>query len=211
MSPRIVTALRVIVFLLLLLPALRLGYGTYQSLYAGGNDLGTNPIETLTHRTGDWTIYCLLLGLLITPLRRLTRQLWLIKLRRMIGLFAFFYGCLHFSVYCFDQVAVQGDSLRFDLVLKDVIKRPYITVGTLALLSMVPLAVTSTAWAIRKLGRRWQLLHRLVYATAILGIVHWTWLVKADTRRPLFFGLLLFILLALRAVFFLRDQRARNR
>lgn len=211
MPARIVSALRVIVFLLLLLPALRLGLGTYQSLYAGGNDLGTNPIETLTHRTGDWTIYCLLLGLLITPLRRLTRQMWLIKLRRMVGLFAFFYGCLHFGVYCFDQVAVQGDSLRFDLVLKDVVKRPYITVGTLALLSMVPLAATSTAWAIRKLGRRWQTLHRLVYVTAILGIVHWTWLVKADTRKPLFFGLLLFILLGTRAIFFLRDQHVRNR
>ncbi|MFO0578116.1 MAG: protein-methionine-sulfoxide reductase heme-binding subunit MsrQ [Polyangia bacterium] len=208
MRSRYTPVIKTLVFLLLLLPAARLGLQTFQSLRGTGDGLGVNPIETLTHRTGDWTIYCLLLGLLITPLRRITRQAWLIKLRRMLGLFAFFYGCLHFSVYCFDQVAVQGDSLRFDLVLKDVAKRPYITVGTLALLSMVPLAATSTAWAIRKLGRRWQTLHRLVYATAILGIIHWTWLVKADTRRPLFFGLLLFFLLGARFLFWIRDQRA---
>lgn len=200
---------KAICFVLLLLPAARLALETWQTLHGSGRGLGVNPIETLTHRTGGWAIYCLLIGLTITPLRRITGWAWLIKLRRMVGLFAFFYACLHFSVYVFDQVAVKGEGPRFDLVLKDVIKRPYITVGALALLVMVPLAATSTARAIRWLGRRWQALHRLVYVAALLGILHWTWLVKSDTRRPLLFGLLLFVLLGARAVLWLRAEKAR--
>lgn len=196
-------------FVLLLLPALRLVFETWQTLRGSGRGLGVNPIETLTHRTGDWALYCLLLGLSITPLRRITGQAWLIKLRRMVGLFAFFYACLHFGVYLFDTAAVQGEAPRFDGVLKDVLKRPYITVGALALLVMVPLAATSTARAIRKLGRKWQALHRLVYVAALLAILHFTWLVKADTRRPLLFGLFLFVLLGARAALWLRAQKAR--
>lgn len=202
--------LKAVGFVLLLLPALLLAVQTGQTLRGGAGGLGVNPIEELTHRTGDWAMYCLLLGLSISPLRRITRQAWLIKLRRMVGLFAFFYACLHFGVYVFDQVAVQGEGPRFERVLKDVIKRPYITAGALALLGMVPLAATSSARAIRRLGRKWQTLHRLVYVTALLAILHWTWLVKADTRRPLLFGLFLFVLLGARAVLWLRAQRART-
>ena len=201
---------KAICFVLLLLPAARLAFATWKTLHGGGSALGVNPIETLTHRTGDWAIYCLLLGLTITPLRRITGLLWLIKLRRMVGLFAFFYACLHFGVYVFDQVAVQGEGPRFDLVLKDVIKRPYITIGALALLVMVPLAATSTARAIRWLGRRGQALHRLVYVAALLAVLHWTWLVKSDTRRPLLFGLFLFVLLGARGVLWLRANKARE-
>lgn len=200
---------KAICFVLLLLPALKLAFQTGQTLRGSGGGLGVNPIEALTHRTGDWAIYCLLIGLSITPLRRITRQAWLIKLRRMVGLFAFFYACLHFGVYVFDQVAVAGEAPRFDRVLKDVIKRPYITVGALALLVMVPLAATSSARAIRRLGRKWQALHRLVYVAALLAILHWTWLVKADTRRPLLFGLFLFVLLGARAVPWLRANSER--
>jgi sulfoxide reductase heme-binding subunit YedZ len=208
MSARTSAAIRVLAFVLLLLPAARLGFLTMQTLRGTGSGLGVNPIEALTRGTGGWVIYCLLIGLSITPLRRITGQRWLIRLRRMIGLFAFFYACLHLGVYLFDQVAVQGDTLRFDLVIEDVLKRPYITVGALALLTLLPLAATSTAWAMRRLGRRWQQLHRLVYLTALLGILHWTWLVKSDTRRPLFFGALLFVLLAARVSAWIRARRA---
>lgn len=202
------SALKASVFVLLLLPAVRLAFQMWQTLRGSGSGLGVNPIEALTHRTGDWAIYCLLLGLAITPLRRITRYGWLIKLRRMVGLFAFFYACLHFGVYAFDQAAVKGEGPRFDAVLQDVIKRPFITVGALALLVMVPLAATSTARAIRRLGRKWQVLHRLVYVAALLGILHWTWLVKADTRRPLLFGLFLFVLLGARVALWMRARKA---
>ncbi len=156
--------------------------------------LGANPIETITHSTGDWTLTFLLITLSITPLRRLTRQYWLIGLRRMLGLFAFFYGSLHLMTY------VWLDKF-FDVheMLADIAKRRFITAGMTAFTLMIPLALTSTKWSIRKLGgKRWQLLHRLIYASAAAGVIHYVWLVKADLKKPLEYGLVLGVLLLYR-------------
>ena len=145
--------------------------------------LGANPVETLSHRTGDWSLRFLLLTLAVTPLRRLSGWNGLQKFRRMLGLFAFFYVCLHFGVYLiFDQF--------FDWagIVEDVAKRPYITVGFTGWLLLIPLAVTSTNGMIKRLGRNWQRLHRLVYLIGILGVLHYLWLVKADHTEPLLYG-----------------------
>jgi sulfoxide reductase heme-binding subunit YedZ len=156
--------------------------------------LGPNPIEVITHSTGDWTLIFVLTTLSITPVRQITRQNWLIGLRRMLGLFAFFYGTLHFLTY------IWLDKF-FDMheVLKDIVKRPFITVGFAAFVLMIPLALTSTAWSIRWLGgKNWRRLHRLIYLTAILAVIHYTWLVKADRHKPIEYGIVLAILLAYR-------------
>lgn len=206
MKPRSLTALKVVVFLLSALPLARLVWAGLESYRGTGDGLGPNPIEALTHRTGAWTLYFLLITLAVTPLRRLTHQNWIGKFRRMLGLFAFAYGTLHFATWIFDRAYVEL-SLDVKGVLADIAKRPFITVGTLAYLLMVPLAVTSTTGMIRRLGRRWQALHRLIYVTAILGVVHFAWLVKADLRRPLFLGALLMVALSFRAVSFYLDHR----
>jgi sulfoxide reductase heme-binding subunit YedZ len=168
------------------------------------SDLGANPIEAITHGTGDWTLILLLVTLSITPLRKLTRQYWLIDFRRMIGLFAFFYGCLHLTTY------VWLDKF-FDVheMLADIAKRRFITAGMTAFTLMIPLALTSTKWSIRKLGgKRWQVLHRLIYFSAAAGVVHYLWLVKADLRKPLEYGAVLAVLLLLRVGFWLRSRTA---
>jgi sulfoxide reductase heme-binding subunit YedZ len=165
-----------------------------------GLGLGPNPVEALEHGTGDWTLRFLLITLAITPLRKILRVPALIRFRRMFGLFAFFYGCLHFSTYL-------GVDKFFNLheILLDVVKRKYITVGFTALVLLVPLALTSTAGSIRRLGgKRWQRLHRLIYASAILGVIHYLWLVKADIHKPLEYGAILLLLLAYRIVNWLR-------
>ncbi|MBI5450668.1 MAG: sulfoxide reductase heme-binding subunit YedZ [Gammaproteobacteria bacterium] len=156
--------------------------------------LGANPVEKISHRTGDWTLRLVLLTLMITPLRRLTGWNVLIRLRRMLGLYSFFYACLHFlSWLVFDHF--------FDLheIVKDIIKRPYITVGFAAFVLLIPLAVTSTNRWIKRLGSRWVQLHQLVYVIATGGVLHYLWLVKADVRRPVIYALLLAVLLAYRA------------
>lgn len=155
--------------------------------------LGANPVETLSHRTGDWSLRFLLLTLAVTPLRRLSGWNGLQKFRRMLGLFAFFYVCLHFGVYLiFDQF--------FDWagIVEDVAKRPYITVGFAGWLLLIPLAVTSTNGMIKRLGRNWQRLHRLVYVIGALGVLHYLWLVKADLTEPLLYGGILGVLLGYR-------------
>ena len=160
------------------------------------NELGANPIEFITHATGDWTLRFLLLTLTITPARRLLKAPGLIRYRRMLGLFAFFYGTLHLTTY------VWLDKF-FDLpeMLKDVAKRRFITAGALAFVAMTPLAITSTAGWIRRLGgRNWQRLHRLVYVSAAAGVIHYWWLVKSDIREPAAYGLALAVLLGYRAV-----------
>jgi sulfoxide reductase heme-binding subunit YedZ len=167
-------------------------------------DLGANPIEVITHSTGDWTIIFLLITLAISPVRRITRQHWLIRFRRMTGLYAFFYGVLHFTTW------IWLDKF-FDVseMIKDVGKRPFITVGFLGFVLMIPLAVTSTQWAIRKLGKNWASLHRLVYLSAIAGVVHYWWLVKVDISRPLRYALILAALLGWRiAVWAINKSRA---
>jgi methionine sulfoxide reductase heme-binding subunit len=153
--------------------------------------LGPNPIETITHTTGDWTLRFLILTLAVTPLRKLLGIPELIRYRRMLGLFAFFYGALHFLTYLWlDKFFDTAD------MVKDVAKRPFITAGFTGFVLMVPLALTSTAGWIRRLGgKRWRMLHRLVYVSALAGVVHYYWLVKSDVRWPLFYFALVAALL----------------
>ena len=186
-----------VVFLACLGPLMRLGWKAYAGL------LGANPIEVITHSTGDWTLIFLLVTLSITPLRKISGRLWLIRYRRMFGLFAFFYACLHFTTY------IWLDKF-FDVheMLADVAKRKFITVGFTAFLLLLPLAVTSTSGWIRRLGgKRWQDLHRLIYLSAILGVVHYLWLVKADIRKPLEYGAILGVLLSYRIVVWLQARK----
>ncbi|MCP5421059.1 MAG: sulfoxide reductase heme-binding subunit YedZ [Gammaproteobacteria bacterium] len=156
--------------------------------------LGVNPVETVTHHTGVWSLRFLLITLAITPMRRLTGWHWLARFRRMLGLYAFFYALLHFATYLiFDQF--------FDpqAIAEDVLKRPYITLGFVAFLMLIPLTVTSTNKMIKRLGgSRWQRLHRLVYVIGILAVGHYLWLVKADLFRPLVYASVLALLLGYR-------------
>jgi len=182
-----VTWLKPVTFVACLLPFAQLLYRAYT------NELGANPIETITRFTGSWSLFILLASLAVTPLRRITGWNDLIRLRRMVGLFAFFYATLHFSTYM-----VLDLYFDFAAIAKDILKRPYITVGFSALILMIPLAVTSTAGMIRRLGKRWQQLHSLVYLIAILGVVHFYWLVKSDITRPAQYGMVLAGLLGYR-------------
>jgi methionine sulfoxide reductase heme-binding subunit len=176
-----------IVFLLCLTPLALL---IWRALSDG---LGANPVEAVVHDTGSWALRLLLVTLAVTPLRRLSGQPWLIRFRRMLGLFAFCYALLHFAAYLFlDRALVWED------ILADLTKRPYIVVGFTAWVLLIPLAVTSTQGWMRRLGRRWVTLHRAVYAIAILAVLHFLWLVKADTLEPLVDAALLAVLLAFR-------------
>src|SRR5450432_4802934 len=190
--------LKVAVFLACLMPLALLLWNFFGSTPADmstwGVGLGANPIEKITHATGDWTLRFLLITLAVTPLRKLLGVPALIRFRRMLGLFAFFYACLHFTTY------IWLDKF-FDLseMWKDIAKRKFITVGFAAFLLLIPLAVTSTTGWIRRLGgKRWQALHRLIYVSAIAGIIHYLWLVKADIRKPLIYGAILAVLLLYR-------------
>jgi sulfoxide reductase heme-binding subunit YedZ len=161
------------------------------------DNLGANPIEEITHRTGDWTIRLLLGALAVTPLRTLTGWNGIIRFRRTIGLLAFGYASLHSHVGRARPGPVpQGDALGY--VLEDVAKRPYITVGFTAFALLVPLAVTSTRGWVRRLGRRWTALHRVVYVAAALGTLHYLWLVKGEQVTPVWYALVLVVLLAAR-------------
>jgi methionine sulfoxide reductase heme-binding subunit len=180
--------LKALLFLLSLYPLLRLVWFAYS------NQLGANPIELITRSLGTWTLVFLLITLSITPLRHLSGWSWLIKLRRMAGLYAFFYALLHFITYIWlDQF--------FDLasIYKDVIKRPFITIGLAAFVLLIPLALTSTNAMMKKLGgKRWQMLHRLIYPIAIFAVLHYWWLVKKDITQPLIYAAVLALLLAYR-------------
>ena len=161
--------------------------------------LGANPVEAITHRTGDWTIRLLLASLSITPLRRLTGWNGLIRYRRTLGLLAFGYVCIHFLIYLvIDQgFPIQGFAWRY--VVADIAKRPYITVGFTAFLLLIPLAWTSTKRSIRKMGgKRWNALHRLIYVAGALGVLHFLWLVKGDQPDPIYYALWLVTILVLR-------------
>lgn len=175
-------------------------------LGAGGlrGQLGANPIEKITHQTGDWTLILLLMTLAITPLRRITGINELISFRRMLGLFAFFYGTLHFFTYIWLDKFFDTHEIA-----KDVYKRPFITAGFTGFVLMIPLAVTSTKGWIRRLGKKWVVLHRLIYASAIAGVVHYIWLVKKDVRKPLIYATVLAILLFWRlAVWIIKRQKS---
>ena len=158
------------------------------------DNLGANPIDEITDQTGIWTLRLLLITMAVTPARRLTGWNRLIQVRRMLGLFAFFYAGLHFLTYLWlDQFFVVED------IIADVMERPFITVGFTSFALLIPLAVTSTSAMIKRLGGKWwQRLHRLVYAIAVGGVIHYLWLVKADTRLPLIYGSVLALLLAYR-------------
>lgn len=190
--------LKVVAFVACLVPlGLLLGkfFGpTPTDMTTWGVGLGANPIEKITHATGDWTLRFLLITLAITPLRKLAKIPSLIRFRRMFGLYAFFYGSLHFTTYIWlDKFFNLHD------MLADVAKRKFITVGFSAFVLLIPLALTSTAGWIRRLGgKRWQKLHRLIYVSAICGVIHYLWLVKADTRKPLEYGAILLVLLSYR-------------
>lgn len=186
-SRRPAAPVKALVFAACLVPLASL---TFEAL---GGDLGANPIETITHTTGDWTLRLLLVTLTMTPLRELSGWSWPVRLRRMFGLFAFFYACLHLMTYVwFDKFFMWGEMAH------DIVKHPYITVGMAAFALLVPLAATSTNAMMRRLGRRWKSLHRMVYAIGILGVLHYLWLVKADIRQPLIYGALLGLLLGYR-------------
>jgi len=158
------------------------------------DQLGANPIEEITHRTGDWTLRLLLITLAATPARRLFGWTWPLRVRRMLGLYVFFYACLHFLTYF-----VLDQFFDWDEILKDIIKRPYITIGFSAFLLLVPLAITSTNAMMRRLGKRWGQLHQLVYVIGVFGILHYLWLVKADYLQPLIHAAILLALLLVRA------------
>jgi sulfoxide reductase heme-binding subunit YedZ len=172
--------------------------------FTGG--LGPNPIEFITHFTGDWTIRFVCITLTVTPLREILRQPQLIRFRRMLGLYAFFYGCLHFGTWI-------GLDKFFNLhdMWADVLKRRFITVGFAAYVLMIPLAITSTKGMVRRLGfKRWQMLHRLIYFTAILAVIHYYWLVKSDVHRPLRYGALVAALLLWRLGTWLYGRKKRQ-
>jgi methionine sulfoxide reductase heme-binding subunit len=158
------------------------------------DNLGANPIEFITHQTGTFALTFLIITLAVTPIRRLSGWHQIIRVRRMLGLFAFFYASLHLLTW-----VVLDQFFDAPAMIEDIAKRPYITVGMFAYLCMVPLAITSTAAMVRRLGRRWQTLHRLTYVAAIAGVMHFWWLVKADLREPQRWAVLLSVLLGLRA------------
>ena len=183
-EPYFTKALKPLLFIISLLPV---GYLTAGLFY---DWLGANPVETIIRNLGDWTLRFLLITLAISPLRRLTGMAQLLRLRRMLGLYSFFYGLLHLSIYI-------GLEQTFDWqeIISDILERPFITVGMLSFILLIPLAATSTTAAIRKLGKNWLRLHQLIYPIAILAILHFWWLVKADTREPLIYAIILAILL----------------
>ncbi len=187
------------VFLICLIPLISLLWGAFQG------SLGANPIEKVTHITGEWALRFLLLTLFVTPARKLLGWQFLLRLRRMLGLYVFFYACLHFLTYL-----VLDQFFDFDEIIKDILKRPYITVGFAAFVLLIPLAITSTNAMMKRLGRRWKLLHQLIYIIGVLAILHFLWLVKADNLQPLIYAFIL-LLLFLARVWLQRGENPKQR
>jgi len=176
-----------LLFALCLVPAGLMGWQFY------ADELGANPIEAITRGTGEWTLRLLLITLLMTPVKRITGWYWPIRVRRMLGLFAFFYVCLHLATYLWlDQF------FDWHEIWLDILDRPFITAGMLAFVLLVPLALTSNRFSIKKLARNWKRLHRLAYVVPLLGVLHFWWLVKADIREPAIYAVLLGALLVVR-------------
>jgi sulfoxide reductase heme-binding subunit YedZ len=186
-SKKSILGIKFILFALCLAPLARLFWlGMH-------DDLPTNPVEFVEHSTGFWSLFILLTSLSLTPIRLITRCAWPIQLRRMLGLFMFFYVSLHITTYLWLDY-----SFFWTDIINDIIKHPYVLIGFSAFILSIPLAVTSNHAMMKRLGRRWQQLHRLVYLIAILGVIHFWWLVKKDIREPLLFASVLCILLAIR-------------
>jgi sulfoxide reductase heme-binding subunit YedZ len=185
-----IRALKAALFVVCLIP---LGKLAMEAFGVAGMSLGANPVEQLIHRFGIWGLNFLMITLAVTPLRQLTGKAWLLRFRRMLGLFAFFYVLMHFLTYA-------GLDQRFNLplILEDIAERPYITIGFSALVLLIPLAVTSTNGMMRRLRQRWKKLHRLVYVIVVLGVWHFYWQVKLDTVEPLVYALILTALLGYR-------------
>jgi len=188
-------ALKRAAFVAALLPAIYLVYGVFT------DGLGANPIDYITDTTGLSALSLLVITLSMTPLRRLTRWNELIRLRRMLGLFAFFYACLHLLTW-----VVLDWFFDFPQMAEDIVERPWVTIGMLTFLLLLPLAITSTNAMIRRLGRRWQQLHRLSYVAAVTAVIHFWWVVKADFQQPRFFAAALFLLFAFRAWWMYRGR-----
>ena len=200
LGDKTVSGLKACAFLLALLPVVKLIYNGWQDA------LGANPIEKIIHTTGYWTLTFLLISLAPTPLRQLSNMSWPIRFRRMFGLFAFFYACLHFLSYL-----VLDQFFDWPGIVEDIGKRPYISIGFSAFLGLIPLALTSSNTMQRRMGgRRWRQLHRLVYPIAFAGVLHFIWLVKKDLSRPLIFAGILMLLLAIRLIFH-QLKKARTR
>lgn len=171
------------------------------------DDLTANPIEFLTHSTGTWALVIFLASLAVTPLRKIRALNWIIKFRKMLGLYAFLYVCLHFTIYIW-----LDHFFAWARIVDDIAKRPYVTVGFAAFVMLVPLALTSNKFSIRKLtGKRWQQLHWLAYPAAIGGVVHYYWLVKADITKPLIYAAVLAVLLGIRIFYKLKPQQRSPR
>ncbi len=190
---------KTVLFALALVPVAWLAYGLTTA------NLGANPAETIQLTTGRWALQFLLITLAVTPVRRLTGWNPIIQYRRMLGLFAFFYACLHFASYI-----VLDQYFNWGGMIADVAKRPFITVGFTAFLFMIPLALTSTRGWIRRLGRNWQRLHRLIYASAVCAAIHFAWKVKVVTGAPVVYGLILVLLLGFRVIWALRNRTVRQ-
>jgi methionine sulfoxide reductase heme-binding subunit len=189
------TRIRFLLFLLALMPLARL-------IWLGATEsLGANPIEFIERSTGTWALIMLLIALALTPIRLLTGIAWPVQLRRMAGLFMFFYACLHFTSYLW-----LDHWFDWSEISKHIIKHPYVLVGFLAFVLAVPLALTSSNTMMRRLGGRWKLLHRMVYPIAILAVLHFWWLVKKDIREPMFYALVLLLLLVIRVLYAGRKQ-----
>ena len=198
-SNNTVAAIKTGIFFLCLIPLARLVLG------AAEHSLGANPIEFIMRSLGTWALNFLLITLLVTPLRRITGWNWLLRLRRMFGLYVFFYALLHLTTYLWlDQDFEWGE------ILKDIIKRPFITAGMFTVLLMLPLAITSSNSMIRRLGgKRWQNLHRLIYVFSITAVLHYWWLVKKDTTLPMIYAVMLAVLLGLRVLYWVKERRAK--
>ncbi len=195
-----------VLLLVATVPALWFAWAIYSDFALGTRYLGSDPIKQAEHEYGEWTLRLLLATLTVTPLRRITGWNWLAKHRRTLGLYAFAYGVLHLLVWAIlDVQLIIDDLVGWDVVQTDLLKRPFITIGMLALLLMLPLAITSTQGMIRRMGKSWAKLHRLVYVVAVLGIVHFWMAVKLDWREPLGWALALAALLGWRV----REARRR--
>jgi sulfoxide reductase heme-binding subunit YedZ len=205
-TPRGVIVAKTLLHGLALLPAAHLAWQIRAEYLTGSGGLGADPVAEIEHRLGLWALRLLMLTLAITPLRQLTHQPVLIRFRRMLGLYVFFYATLHFAAYL--VLDLRG---YWAQIFEEIAKRPYITVGFAAWLLLVPLAITSTQAAIRRLGRNWARLHRLVYAIGVLAVLHFWWLVKSDVREPALYAAILATLLGWRLVKNLRDRRASVR
>ena len=187
-----------LLFAVCLLPFAWLVWGVFN------NQLGANPVEKVTHETGLWTLRFLLITLTITPLVKLTKKAGFARFRRMLGLFTFFYGVCHFLIWY-----IADHSLDLGTMWADVIDRPYITFGFLALVVMIPLAITSNRYMISRLGKRWQLLHRATYGVLALGVLHFLWLVKADYLEAGIYAALALVLMAYRAYYWLPKSSSK--